>query len=48
MTLTSTARGAADGGCEQRGGESGPGASLSLSADIHLNVLNNSYGRMYL
>ena len=25
-----------------------PRASLSLSADIHLNVLNNSYDRMYL
>jgi hypothetical protein len=25
-----------------------PWASLSLSADIHLNMLNNSYGLMYL
>ena len=25
-----------------------PGASLSLSADIHPNVLNNSYDRVYL
>ena len=25
-----------------------PGASLSLSADIHLNVPNNSYDRIYL
>jgi hypothetical protein len=25
-----------------------PMASLSLSADIHLNVLNNSYARVYL
>jgi hypothetical protein len=25
-----------------------PGASLSLSADIHLNVPNNSYERMYI
>jgi hypothetical protein len=25
-----------------------PGASLSLSAAIHLNVLNNSYDRVYI
>jgi hypothetical protein len=25
-----------------------PGASLSLRANIHLTVLNNSYDRMYL
>jgi hypothetical protein len=26
----------------------GPGASLSLSADVHLNRLDKSYDRMYL
>jgi hypothetical protein len=25
-----------------------PRASLSLSANVHLNVLNNSYDRMYI
>jgi PHS family inorganic phosphate transporter-like MFS transporter len=29
-------------------GETQPGARLSLTADIHLNALNSSYGRMHL
>jgi hypothetical protein len=47
MALQPMAREAGGEALLQQGGAAWPRAGLSLSADVHLNVLNNSYDRMH-